>query len=51
MKMILFFNTIYSAINNPDAIVGVCCSHNVVAVGFNPLRYDASVGVFNPPHE
>ena len=38
-------------INNPDAIVGVCCSHKVVAVGFNTLRYDASVGVLNPPHE
>ena len=38
-------------INNPDASVGVCCSHNVVAVGFNTLRYDASVGVLNPPHE
>ena len=22
-------------INNPDASVGVCCSHKVVAVGFN----------------
>ena len=38
-------------INNPDASVGVCCSHKVVAVGFNTLRYDASVGVLNPPHE
>ena len=28
-----------------------CCSHKVVAVGFNTLRYDASVGVLNPPHE
>ena len=27
------------------------CSHKVVAVGFNTLRYDASVGVLNPPHE
>ena len=35
----------------PDASVGVCCSHKVVAVGFNTLRYDASVGVLNPPHE
>jgi len=25
--------------------------HKVVAVGFNTLRYDASVGVLNPPHE
>ena len=38
-------------INNPDASIGVCCSHKVVAVGFNTLRYDASVGVLNPPHE
>ena len=28
-----------------------CCSHKVVTVGFNTLRYDASVGVLNPPHE
>ena len=42
---------IFSAINNPDASVGVCCSHKVVAVGFNTLCYDASVGVLNPPHE
>ena len=28
-----------------------CCSHKVVAVGFNTLHYDASVGVLNPPHE
>ena len=28
-------------INNPDASVGVCCSHKVVAVGFNTLCYDA----------
>ena len=35
----------------PDASVGVCCSHKVVAVGFNTLYYDASVGVLNPPHE
>ena len=40
-----------SNINNPDASVGVCCSHKVVAVGFNTLCYDASVGVLNPPHE
>ena len=38
-------------INNPDASVGICCSHKVVAVGFNTLCYDASVGVLNPPHE
>ena len=35
-------------INNPDASVGVCCSHKVVAVGFNTLCYDASVGILNP---
>ena len=45
------FMPIWDAINNPDASVGVCCSHKVVAVGFNTLRYDASVGVLNPPHE
>ena len=28
-------------INNPDASVGVCCSHKVVTVGFNTLCYDA----------
>ncbi len=28
-------------INNSDASVGVCCSHKVVAVGFNTLCYDA----------
>ena len=28
-------------INNPDASVGVCCSHKVVTVGFNALCYDA----------
>ena len=38
-------------INNPDASVGVCCSHKVVAVGFNTLCYDASVEVLNPPRE
>ena len=29
------------AINNLDASVEVCCSHKVVAVGFNTLCYDA----------
>ena len=43
--------SIHELINNPDASVGVCCSHKVVAVGFNTLCYDASVGVLNPPHE
>ena len=49
-KMQLIFSEI-DLINNPDASVGVCCSHKVVAVGFNTLCYDASVGVLNPPHE
>ena len=35
----------------PTQSVAVCCSHKVVAVGFNTLCYDASVGVLNPPHE
>ena len=36
----------------PDASVGVCCSHKVVAVGFNTLCYDAtSVGVLNASRE
>ena len=49
---LIFYSTgILYVINNPDASVGVCCSHKVVAVGFNTLRYDASVGVLNPPHE
>ena len=29
------------AINNPDASIGVCCSHKVIALGFNTLCYDA----------
>ena len=33
--------TLNKKINNPDASVGVCCSHKVVAVGFNTLCYDA----------
>ena len=28
-------------INNPDASIGVCCSHKVIALGFNTLCYDA----------
>ena len=35
------FNLKDFPINNPDASVGVCCSHKVVAVGFNTLCYDA----------
>ena len=35
------FKEIEKLINNPDASVGVCCSHKVVAVGFNTLCYDA----------
>ena len=31
--------------------VSHCMFHKVVAVGFNTLCYDASVGVLNPPHE
>ena len=29
------------SINNPDANIGVCCSHKVIALGFNTLCYDA----------
>ena len=32
---------IYSGISNPDAERRGCCSHKVVAIGFNTLRYDA----------
>ena len=28
-------------INTPDASIGVCCSHKVIALGFNTLCYDA----------
>ena len=49
--MLTYSEHCYLKINNPDASVGVCCSHKVVAVGFNTLCYDASVGVLNPPHE
>ena len=31
--------------------VSHCMFYKVVAVGFNTLRYDAIVGVLNPPHE
>ena len=31
--------------------VSHCVFYKVVAVGFNTLRYDASAGVLNPPHE
>ena len=31
--------------------VSHCVFYKVVAVSFNPLYYDASVGVLNPPHE
>ena len=31
--------------------VSHCVFYKVVAVGFNTLRYDASVRVLNPPHE
>ena len=35
---------IFISINNPDASVGVCCSHKVIAVGFDTLCYDAERG-------
>ena len=38
-------------INNPDASIGVCCSHKVVAVGFNTLCYDAERRGIKPSHE
>ena len=31
--------------------VSHCVFYKVVAVGFNTLYYDASIGVLNPPHE
>ena len=31
--------------------VSHCVFYQVVAVGFNTLYYDASIGVLNPPHE
>ena len=34
-------NSTFSLINNPDASIGVCCSHKVIALGFNTLCYDA----------
>ena len=50
--------TMFTEINNPDAAhrgtvlnVSHCVFYKVVAVGFNTLCYDASVGVLNPPHE
>ena len=36
--MQIFF---HKEINNPDASIGVCCSHKVIALGFNTLCYDA----------
>ncbi|QUY18512.1 hypothetical protein GWP40_09510 [Treponema vincentii] len=36
-----FLQNVRFKINTPDASVGVCCSHKVVAVGFNTLCYDA----------
>ena len=62
-KVCKSYNQVYDLhsfyrINNPDASIGVqcsmfrtVCSHKVVAVDFNTLRYDASVGVLNLPHE
>ena len=56
-KTDIFIAGLNHRINNPDASVGAqcstfrtVCSHKVVAVGFNTLCYDASVGVLNP-HE
>ena len=47
--------TMFSEINNPDVEhrgtvlnVSHCVFYKVVAVGFNTLCYDASVGVLNP---
>ncbi len=51
MKKLLITLLVAGGTTYPDASVGVCCSHKVVAVGFNTLCYDASVGVLNPPHE
>ena len=36
--MQIFF---HKEINTPDASIGVCCSHKVIALGFNTLCYDA----------
>ena len=50
----LQFNSWYKRLKSttPTQSIGVCCSHKVVAVGFNTLCYDArSVGVLKPPHE
>ena len=47
-----FVKKIFARINQqPRRKRQGCCSHKVVAVGFNTLYYDASVGVLNPPHE
>ena len=35
------YKIMYLAINTPDASIGVCCSHKVIALGFNTLCYDA----------
>ncbi len=51
LSLFAMFCLSHYEINKPDASAGVCCSHKVVAVGFNTLCYDASVGVLNPPHE
>ena len=52
-KLDVFFSRAISAAENqhPRRKRRGCCSHKVVAVGFNTLCYDASVGVLNPPHE
>ena len=47
-----FVKKIFAMINQqPRRLRRGCCSHKVVAVGFNTLYYDASIGVLNPPHE
>ena len=39
--MFIIIAVIIKSINTPDASVGVCCSHKVIALGFNTLCYDA----------
>ena len=54
-----FVKNIFARINQqtrrlrrvPCSTFRTVCSHKMVAVSFNTLYYDASVGVLNPPHE
>ena len=39
--MFIIIAVIIKSIDTPDASVGVCCSHKVIALGFNTLCYDA----------